>query len=224
MYTVTYRTYPHPKREVEPVVFSLSDSPTKITPADTNINGAIHIISNIMKNVMVSATEAEIGSAYMTGQECVPIRTTLKEMEHPQPSTPIQVENTTAVSFTNGTMKQKGSKSIDMNFYWIQDRTAQGQFQIYWGPGSRNLADYHSKHHSPTHHQEVRHTYLYTEQSTQHLTACFLRGCAKSRYIARGTSIYYTPIYIARGGVRHIVHLRVIIHRKVGLNGLHLYN
>ena len=30
----------------------LSDSLTKIAPIDTSINGAIHIISTIMKNVM----------------------------------------------------------------------------------------------------------------------------------------------------------------------------
>ena len=65
---------------------------------------------------MGSAAEAEIGANYMNGQDCVPIRVTLEEMGRPQPPTPIQVDNTTSVSFANGTMKQKKLKSIDMNF------------------------------------------------------------------------------------------------------------
>ena len=85
--------------------FFLSDSPTKNTPTNTKINGAIHIVSKTMKNVMGSAADAEIGSAYMTGQGCVPIRTILKEMKYPQSPTSIEVDNTTAVNFTNGTMK-----------------------------------------------------------------------------------------------------------------------
>jgi hypothetical protein len=44
-------------------------------------------------------------------------------MGHPQPSTPIQVDNTTAVGFANDTMKQKRPKAIDMRFYWVKCRT-----------------------------------------------------------------------------------------------------
>ena len=135
---------------------------------------------------MGSAAEAEIGANYMNGQDCVPIRVTLEEMGRPQPPTPIQVDNTTSVSFANGTMKQKKSESIDMNFYWLQDRTIQGQFDIYWGPGLKNHGDYHSKHRSPAHHRDKRLTYLHTEQAANNLAACILRGCAKPGHIAKG--------------------------------------
>ena len=60
-----------------------------------------------MSNVMGSAAEAEIGSAYINGQEAVPIRTLLLELVHPQPATPIQVENSTLDGFANNTIKQK---------------------------------------------------------------------------------------------------------------------
>ena len=72
---------------------------------------------------MESAAEAEIGAAYINGQESVPIRTLLCELEHPHPATPIQVDNSTADSFDNNTTKQKLSKAIDMRFYWIHDCT-----------------------------------------------------------------------------------------------------
>jgi hypothetical protein len=154
------------------------------------LNGPIHTICKIMSNVMGSAAEAEIGATYINAQESVPIRTTLVEMGHPQPPTPIQVDNTTAVGFANGTIKQKRSKAIDMRFYWLQDRTRQGQFRIYWGPGNKNLADYHTKHHSATHHREMRNTFIHParEQLTNQLLSCLLRGCANSPYSGRRTN------------------------------------
>ena len=94
------------------------------------LNGPIHSISRIMSNVMGSAAEVEIGAAYINGQEAVLIRTLLRELEHPQPATPIQVDNSTADGFANDTIKQKRSKAIDMRFYWIRDRTSQGQLLV----------------------------------------------------------------------------------------------
>ena len=188
IHIVMHPTCPHLKQEAEPVVFFfLSDLPSHTVPGKATLNGAIHINSKIMKNVMGSAAEAEIGAGYMNAQDCVQIRTTLEEMGHHQPPTPIQVDNTTAATFANGTMKQKRSKSIDMNFYWLQDRTTQGQFHIYWGLGKGNHGDYHSKHHSPAHHREKRPIYLHTEQAANRLAACLLQECAKPRYIAGGT-------------------------------------
>ena len=66
---------------------------------------------------MGSAAEAEIGTAYIIGQEAVPIRTLLYKLGNPQPATPIQVDNSTADVFANNTIKQKRSKPIDKRFY-----------------------------------------------------------------------------------------------------------
>jgi hypothetical protein len=49
-----------------------------------------------------------------------------------------------------------------MIFYWIRDRVRQGQFQVYWGKGSRNRADYFTKHHPASHHKAVRSAYVYS--------------------------------------------------------------
>ena len=115
-----------------------------------------------MSNVMGLAAEAKIVAVYINSQEAVPIRTLLLELGHPQPATPIQVENSTSCGFANDSINQKRSKAIDMRFYWIRDRTSQCQFLIYWQPGITNLGNYHTKHQSPAHHQLMRPTYLHT--------------------------------------------------------------
>ena len=79
---------------------------------------------------MSLAAEAEIGATFLNAKDVLPIRTTLEELGHPQPPTPMQVDNTTSVGFSNNTIKQKRSKAIDMRFYWIRDRTLQGHFKI----------------------------------------------------------------------------------------------
>ena len=70
-----------------------------------------------MSNVMGSTAEAEIGATYINYQEAVPVRTLLLELGHPQPVTPIQVDNSTVDGFSNDTIKQKLSEDIDMRFY-----------------------------------------------------------------------------------------------------------
>ena len=99
-----------------------------------------------------------------------------------QPDTPIQVDNSISDGFANNTIKQKRSKAINMRFYWIRDRTIQGQFLIYWQSGITNLGDYHTKHHSLAHHQLMRPAYLHTsEQLAQCAIAHILGGCVNSR-------------------------------------------
>ena len=80
---------------------------------------------------MSSAAEAKIGANFLNAKVALIIRTTLKEHGNHQPLTSVQVDKTTEVGFENATIKQKQSKTIDMRFYWIRDRTRQGQFNIY---------------------------------------------------------------------------------------------
>jgi hypothetical protein len=115
-----------------------------------------------MREVLSSASEAELGALFHNGKEACPIRIALTEMGHPQPATPMATDNTTASGIANETVKQKRSKAIDMRFYWIRDRVRQGQFEIYWEKGSGNRSDYHSKHHPPAHHINMRPIYLYS--------------------------------------------------------------
>ena len=63
---------------------------------------------------MASDAEEELGLLFFNAQDASPIRTTLIEMNHPQPPTLIQVDNSTAVGFSNETIKQNTSKAMDM--------------------------------------------------------------------------------------------------------------
>jgi hypothetical protein len=60
--------------------------------------------------------------------------------------------------------KTKCTKAMEMRFYWIKDRVKQGQFNVYWGPGYQNFADYFTKHHSPAHHKRMREIYIHADE------------------------------------------------------------
>jgi hypothetical protein len=138
--------------------FYLGDKPS---PQPVRNNGAILTTSVIMRHIMSSAAEAECGALFNNTKEAVPLRISLEEMGHTQPPTPVEVDNSTTVGFANKSMKQRKSRSMDMRFYWIQDRVKQRQFDIHWRPGTTNLADYFTKHHSTSHHRRMRPTYLH---------------------------------------------------------------
>ena len=111
--------------------------------------------------VVSSAAEAETAGLYTNMKEAVILRTTLREMGHPQPATPIQVDNSTAAGIANDNIKIQRSKAIDMRFYWVRDRVDQRQFHVFWKPGTQNDADYFTKHHTAAHHQRMRPKYLH---------------------------------------------------------------
>jgi hypothetical protein len=48
-------------------------------------NGAILIISKVLKHVMSSAAEAEIGAVFINAKEGAVLCTTLEELGHPHP-------------------------------------------------------------------------------------------------------------------------------------------
>jgi hypothetical protein len=123
-------------------------------------NGAIFTNATIIKTVMASAAEAELGVLYLNAKEVVYLRQILIEMGHPQPQTPIQTDNTTAVGVTNKKIQPKRTKAMDMQFHWLRDRESQDQFKIFWQPGKTNLADYFTKHHPPNHHTNVKAEFL----------------------------------------------------------------
>ena len=116
-----------------------------------------------MREVLSSAAEAELAALFHNGKEACPIRICLEELGHPQPPTAMITDNSTAFGIANDTVKQKRSKAIDMRFYWIRDRVRQGHFHVYWKRGSLNRADYFTKHHPASHHQQIRSSYLHSK-------------------------------------------------------------
>ena len=97
--------------------------------AKARINAPIHAACSFLKIIISSAAETEIDSAFNNAQEVTPIRYAFDFLGHPQPRTPMQVDDTTTVGFPNNTIKQ--TKTIGMRFYWLRDRESQDQFNIY---------------------------------------------------------------------------------------------
>ncbi len=79
-------------------------------------NGAIMINATIIKAVMLSAAEAELGALFLDAKEGVYLRQILTKMGHPQPRTPTQTNNTTAEGVINNKIQSKQIKAMDMRF------------------------------------------------------------------------------------------------------------
>jgi hypothetical protein len=163
-------------------------------------NGSIHVLCHIMREVLSSAAEAELGALFHNGKEACPLRIALEEMGHPQPATPMATDNNTASGIATDTVKQKRSKAIDMRFYWIRDRVRQGQFQIYWSKGQTNRADYFSKHHPASHHQAIRSTYLYSPTNpTRNYFECLDDAARTPPTPVHAANSLTTPPFVAPG-------------------------
>jgi len=143
-------------------------------------NGAVLNISQIIKSVMSSAAEAELGALFINAKTAVSMRQTLVELGHPQPLTPMQTDNSTANALLTNKIMPKALKAMDMRFHWLRCRNAQGQFRYYWRPGTQNLADYYTKHHPASHHTAVRPTIL-TAVNDKEYTKLFVTSPAKAK-------------------------------------------
>jgi hypothetical protein len=144
------------------------------SPEKDTITVSILNFASVIKNVVASAAESEVGACFHNAQSGAPLRVTLTEMGHTQPPTPLRTYNSTAFGILNETIKQKRSTAMDMQYHWITDRVRQKQFDVYWRPGRENLGDYHTKHHLAQHHKDMRHLILHEANSLQ-----VLRGCVK---------------------------------------------
>jgi hypothetical protein len=122
-------------------------------------NGAVLSIAQIIKFVMASAAESELAALFITAREMIPHCQTLIDMGWPQPKSPIQTDNSTAAGVVNNTIVPCRSKMMDMRFWWLRCQASQDQFQYYWDAGSKNWADYNTKHHPDTYHESHRSTH-----------------------------------------------------------------
>ena len=64
-------------------------------------NGAVLNTANLIKTVMSSAAEAEMGAIFLDAREAIPARNALIEMGHPQGQTSIQTDNSNAHGVCN---------------------------------------------------------------------------------------------------------------------------
>ncbi len=60
-------------------------------------------------------------------------------MGHPQPPTPVNCNNSTAVGIANNTVKRQCSRSMEMRFFWVADAVEARKFGIQYYPGKEPL-------------------------------------------------------------------------------------
>ena len=72
----------------------------------------------------------------------------------------MKTNNGTAAQFVADTIKSKHSKSWDVCYHWLTEHQDNGDFSVYCDAGKNNLDNNHTKHHSLTHHQNVRKKYI----------------------------------------------------------------
>ena len=98
---------------------------------DPAYNGAVLNLAQLIKAVMSSAAEAELGALGINAREAVPQQITLTEMGHKQPQTPMQTNNTTALGVMNNNIQPQCTKAMDMRFHWLRCHKAQRQFHFF---------------------------------------------------------------------------------------------
>ena len=133
------------------------------------LNGAFYVNTTILRFVVASAAEAELGALFHNCQDGIIFWQTLTNLRHPQPKPPVHCDNATAVGIANNTVKRQRLRAMEMHFFWIGDKVAQDMYKVAWHPGQENLADYQSKHHIGSHHVAVRPWYLHTQDSPRYL-------------------------------------------------------
>ena len=156
------------------------------TPRDNQniqLNGNIHITCAILKLVAASAAEAELGALFLNAQEARILRLILLELGHPQPPTPVHVDNTTAVGIVNNTIKRQRSRAMEMRYFWLLDQKNNRYFKVYYQPGAESMGDYPSKAHSGAIHTHVRPYYMHMNNSPRTLLRAHKpssrRGCVE---------------------------------------------
>ena len=129
------------------------------------LNGAIQTQCAILKCVAASASEAELGALFLNAMDAKILRLTMMEMGHPQPPTPIHVDNTTAVGIVNNTIKRQRSHAMNMRYFWLLCHEVHRILSVRYHPGQENLGDMPSKNHNGAQTQRTRPFYLHTGAS-----------------------------------------------------------
>ena len=133
------------------------------------VNGAIHVLSKIIRLVCSSTAEAELAALFLKAKEAIRIRQTLIDLEHLQPPADIVTDNSIAAGIVQEKLKQNKSRSMNMRYFWVIDQQREGLINVRWKPGYINLADYFTKHFFAPYHQKVRPIYLHSENSPKYI-------------------------------------------------------
>ena len=70
-------------------------------------NGAIHVNCQVLREVMSSAAEAELGALFYNSKEACPLHIALEELGHLQSPTALITNNSTTTGIANNSVKQR---------------------------------------------------------------------------------------------------------------------
>lgn len=96
-----------------------------------------YILCQILKNVLVSASEAELDAIFENAQMGAIFRVAFWYLGHKKPPTPLKTKNKTTAGIVHNTFKKVIPITVDMRFHWIQDRSNMGNFYVYWEKGEK---------------------------------------------------------------------------------------
>ena len=80
-------------------------------------NGAIHNIVHVIKQVISSTVEAELGALYINGKFAIQMQNAERGLL--QPLTPVQTDNSTAYGIVANTIIPEATNAMDMHFHWL---------------------------------------------------------------------------------------------------------
>ena len=72
-------------------------------------NDAVLNIAQIIRNVIMSAADAEINALFINTRRAIPARNLLNEIGQKQPATQAQTDNTTALGFVTKNLNPKAT-------------------------------------------------------------------------------------------------------------------
>ena len=154
-------------------------------------------MSTVMRQFLSSATEAEVSATFYSCQDAVPLCNTSANLGHVQGATLIITDNECCEGILINTVNKILLKAMDMRFYWVKFRIAQGQFKLLWRSGQENLADYFKKLHAQVHHKTTRPLNVINSLTS--------RGCNKGVFIS--TNIPYVPFILTTSNRTRLAHI-----------------
>jgi hypothetical protein len=90
------------------------------------LNKAFFTLCTILRFVVASTAEAELGALFLNCKQEMIFRLTLEQMGHPQPPTLVHCDNSTAVGIANNSFKNSALDQWRCNFSGLQMLLRQG--------------------------------------------------------------------------------------------------
>jgi hypothetical protein len=100
-HATSYLSVSHARIRLDGLLFC-GDKP----PKEDNLNGSILNVASVMKNVVASTAQSDVGASSQNKQSGAPLIITLIELGHTQPATPLHTDNFTAFGILNETIKK----------------------------------------------------------------------------------------------------------------------